>query len=251
MPPIRIAMWSGPRNISTAMMRAWENRPDTVVHDEPFYAHYLAETGIDHPGRDEIIAADETDWRRVVEQVAHAPLPAGKTVYFQKQMTHHILDHIDLAWLGEVSNCFLLRTPGEVINSYLKVRPDFTLFDIGFAQHRHIFRTVREATGQIPPVIDSRDVLEYPRHTLSLLCEALGVPFDERMLAWPAGPRPSDGVWARHWYAAVEASTGFEPYRRKDAPVPEHLADVLAEAEDIYAELYQFRLKPGDDGMMG
>ncbi len=240
--PIRIAMWSGPRNISTAMMRAWENRPDTVVHDEPFYAHYLAETGSDHPGREEVIAADETDWRRVAERMTSPPLPAGKTIYFQKQMTHHMLDHIDLGWLGQVTNCFLLRRPSEVINSYIKVRPDFTLLDIGFPQQRRIFRTVQEQTGQTPPVIDSRDVLENPRATLTLLCDAVGVPFDERMLAWPAGPRPSDGVWAKYWYAAVEASTGFEPYRPKDAPVPAHLADVLAEAEEIYRELYQFRL---------
>ena len=246
MQPTRIAMWSGPRNISTAMMRAWENRPDTVVHDEPFYAHYLAETGINHPGREEIIAADETDWQRVVARMTSAPLPAGKTIYYQKQMTHHMLDHIDLAWLGDVTNCFLLRTHGEVINSYIKVRPDVTLFDIGFAQQRRIFRRVQEATGQTPPVIDSRDVLENPRRTLTLLCDALGVPFDERMLAWPAGPRPSDGVWAKYWYSAVEASTGFEPYRPKNPALPKHLADVLAEAEEMYAELYQFRLTPKD-----
>ena len=243
MQPVRIAMWSGPRNISTALMRAWENRPETVVHDEPFYAHYLAETGIDHPGREEIIAADETNWQRVVEQMARARLPPGKTVYYQKQMTHHMLDHIDLAWLGSVTNCFLLRAPAEVINSYIKVRPDVTLFDIGFAQQRHIFRTVRAQTSQIPPVIDSRDVLENPRRALTLLCDALGLPFDERMLAWPAGSRPSDGVWAKHWYAAVEASTGFAPYRPKNDPVPTHLAGVLAEAEEIYAELYQYRLR--------
>ncbi|HRJ44272.1 MAG TPA: hypothetical protein PL105_20435, partial [Caldilineaceae bacterium] len=247
----RIAMWSGPRNISTALMRAWENRPDTLVHDEPFYAYYLAETGIDHPGREEIIAADETDWQRVMEKVAHAPLPPGKSIYYQKQMTHHMLDAIDLGWLGAVTNCFLLRAPGEVINSYRKVRPDVTLFDIGFAQQLRIFRRVREETGQIPPVIDSRDVLENPRGTLKLLCDALGVLFDERMLAWPPGPRASDGVWARHWYAAVEASTGFEPYRPKDEPVPDELHGVLAEAEEIYQELYQFRLKAGDDEMLG
>lgn len=242
MPPVRIAMWSGPRNISTALMRAWENRPDTVVHDEPFYAHYLQETGIDHPGREEIIAADESDWRRVVEQVSTAPLPPGKTIYYQKQMTHHMLDEIDLAWLGAVTNCFLLRSPAEVINSYRKVRPDVTLSDIGFAQQQRLFRLVREQSGQIPPVIDSRDVLEDPRQTLTLLCQAVGVPFDERMLAWPAGPRPSDGVWAKYWYAAVEASIGFEPYRPRVESVPDHLRGVLEEAEAIYAELYQYRL---------
>jgi len=244
MQPVRIAMWSGPRNISTALMRAWENRPDTVVHDEPFYAHFLAATDMDHPGREEIIAADETDWRRVVERVAYAPVPPGKSIYYQKQMTHHMLDEIDLTWLGAVTNCFLLRRPQEVINSYIKVRADVTLFDIGFAQQQRIFHLVREQTGQIPPVIDGRDVQENPRRTLGLLCAAVGVPFDERMLAWPAGPRASDGVWAKYWYSAVEASTGFEPYRHKNEPVPAHLQGVLAEAEEIYQELYQYRLKP-------
>lgn len=243
MPPIRIAMWSGPRNISTALMRAWENRPDTVVHDEPFYAHYLAATGIDHPGWEEIIAADERDWRQVVAQVADAPLPSGKAIYYQKHMTHHMLDAIDMGWLGRLTNCFLLRSPAEVINSYIKVRPDVTLFDIGFAQQLRIFRLVRDETGQTPPVIDSRDVLENPRQSLTLLCQAVGVPFDERMLAWPAGPRASDGVWAKYWYAAVEASTGFEPYRPKTQTVPPHLNGVLAEAQEIYAELYHYRLK--------
>jgi hypothetical protein len=243
MKAVRIAMWSGPRNISTALMRAWENRLDTVVHDEPFYAHYLAKTGIDHPGRDEIIAAHESDWRRVVEQVAHAPLISGKSVYYQKQMTHHILGHIDLAWLADVTNCFLIREPQDVITSYIKVRPDFDLSDIGFAQQLRIFRAVRAQSGQIPLVIDSRDVLEHPRHILSQLCEAVGVAFDERMLSWPAGPRASDGVWAKYWYSAVEASTGFAPYRPKNEPVPKHLAGVLAETEEIYQELYQYRLQ--------
>jgi len=247
MPSIRIAMWSGPRNISTALMRAWENRPDTVVHDEPFYAYYLAETGIHHPGRDEIIAANASDWRHVVRQVAYDPLPAGKTIYYQKHMTHHMLDSIDLAWLGRVTNCFLLRAPAEVILSYIKVRPNLNLFDIGFAQQLRIFRLVREQTGQIPPVIDSRDVLQNPRRMLTLLCDAVGAPFDERMLSWPAGPRPSDGVWAKYWYAAVEASTGFAPYRPKNEPVPEHLAGVLAEAEEIYRELHQYRLPLADE----
>lgn len=242
MTPIRIAMWSGPRNISTALMRAWENRPDTFVHDEPFYACYLAATGVDHPGREEIIAADESDWRQVVERIAHAPLPPGKSVYYQKHMTHHMLEEMDLAWLDRVTNCFLLRSPAEVINSYRKVRPDFTLFDIGFAQQRRIFHAVREMTGHIPPVIDSRDVLEDPAAVLARLCEAIGVPFDACMLSWPAGPRSSDGVWAKYWYANVEASTGFAPYRPRTETVPDDLRDILAEAEEIYAEMYRYRL---------
>jgi hypothetical protein len=240
--PVRIAMWSGPRNISTAMMRAWENRPDTVVIDEPLYAHFLLETGIDHPGSDEVIVAHESDWLKVVQDLTTAPVPAGKSIYYQKHMTHHLLDHMDLAWVDSLVNCFLIRDPAEVITSYIKVRPQVTLADIGLEEQRRLFDHVRAVTGQTPPVIDSRDVLKDPRRTLSLLCERIGVPFTEQMLSWPAGPRPSDGVWAKYWYNAVWASTGFEPYRAKANHVPAHLQDLLAEANELYAELYEQRL---------
>jgi hypothetical protein len=240
--PIRVAMWSGPRNISTAMMRAWENRPDAIVVDEPLYAHYLLETDIDHPGREEVIAAHENDWRKVVEDLVHAPLPAGKSIYYQKHMTHHLLDHMDLGWVDGLVNCFLIRDPAEVITSYIKVRPEVTLADIGLEEQRRLFDHVSAVTGETPPVIDSVDVLENPRRILTLLCQRIGVPFSEQMLAWPAGPRPSDGVWARYWYDAVWASTGFEPYRPRPAHVPAHLQDLLAEANDLYTELYEQRL---------
>lgn len=240
--PVRIAMWSGPRNISTALMRAWENRPDTVVHDEPFYAHYLMVTGLDHPGRDEIIAAYETDWRKVVAQITREPLPPGKTIYYQKHMTHHILPHMTLDWMTELTNCFLIRHPQEVITSYIKVRPEVTLDDIGFSQQWRLFQFVREATDQIPPVLDARDVLEDPKAMLVALCQAVGVDFDERMLSWPPGRRDSDGIWAKYWYAAVERSTGFAPYRPKTEQVPAHLQDVLEEATEIYAALHAYRL---------
>lgn len=240
--PTRIAMWSGPRNISTALMRAWENRADTVVVDEPLYAHYLHATGLDHPGRDEIIAAYETDWRTVVAELTAAPLPPGASIFYQKHMTHHILASMQLDWLGALHNCFLIRAPAEVLLSYIRVRPDPTLADLGFPQQWQLFETVRQQTGQTPPVIDSRDVLADPRRTLTRLCQALGVPFSERMLAWPPGPRQSDGVWAPHWYAAVEKSTGFRPYRPKSEPVPAHLQGLLAQADEIYQKLHQHRL---------
>jgi hypothetical protein len=240
--PVRIAMWSGPRNISTAMMRAWENRPDTVVIDEPLYAHFLLETGIDHPGSDEVIVAHESDWLKVVQDLTTSPLPAEKNIYYQKHMTHHLLDHMDLAWVDSLVNCFLIRDPAEVITSYIKVRPEVNLADIGLEEQRRLFDHVRTVTGQTPPVIDSRDVLENPRRILSLLCARIGVPFTEQMLSWPAGPRPTDGVWAKYWYDAVWASTGFEPYRAKANDVPDHLQDLLAEANELYAELYEQRL---------
>ena len=238
----RIAMWCAPRTISTALMRAWENRPDTVVIDEPFYAHYLQETGIDHPGRDEIIASYETDWRTVARGLAEDALPHGATICYQKQMAHHMLDHIALDWVGKLTNCFLLRAPAEVITSYIKVRPQPSLQDLGFPQLLRLFEAVRARTGSVPPVIDSQDVLHDPRRTLSRLCRAVSVPFSERMLSWPSGRRDSDGVWAPYWYGAVEKSTGFSPYRPKDEPVPPHLQRLLAEAQEIYRELHRFRL---------
>ncbi len=240
--PIRIAMWSGPRNISTAMMRSWENRPDTVVIDEPLYAHYLLATGADHPGSEEVIAAHNPDWRAVVAHLVDDPLPVGKSIYYQKHMTHHLLDEMDLDWTDRLTNCFLLRSPQEVINSYIKVRPNPTLSDIGVVQQRRVFDHVRARTGEIPPVLDARDVLIDPARTLGLLCERIGVPFDERMLGWPAGPRQTDGVWAPHWYGAVWASTGFAPYKPKDLPVPAHLTGLLDEANGLYAHLYEHRL---------
>ena len=238
----RIAMWCAPRTISTAIMRAWENRPDTVVSDEPFYAHFLQATGMDHPGRDDIIASYEADWRIVARNLTEDPLPEGAAIWYQKHMAHHMLDHISLDWVGKLTNCFLIRAPAEVITSYIKVRSQPTLMDLGFPQLLRLFEAVRRQSGSIPPVIDSQDVLKDPRGTLALLCEAVSVPFSERMLSWSPGRRDSDGVWAPYWYAAVERSTGFAPYRPKDETPPLHLEDLLAQAQEIYQELYRFRL---------
>src|ERR671919_861098 len=190
---IRIAMWSGPRNISTAMMRAWGNRADTVVIDEPFYAYYLKATGKKHPGAEEVIAAGGTDWRNVVARLT-GPVPNGKRIFFQKQMTHHLLPEIDREWLGAVTNCFLIRDPREVINSYVKKREDPALEDLGFVQQAEIFDFVRTHTNVVPPVVDAKDVLQNPERTLRLLCEAIGVDFSESMLSWPPGFRETDGI---------------------------------------------------------
>lgn len=244
----RIAMWCAPRTISTALMRAWENRPDTTVIDEPFYAHYLQATGMDHPGRNDIIAGYENDWRIVARTLTEGPPPAGAAIWYQKHMAHHMLDHINLEWVGKLTNCFLIRAPAEVMTSYIKVRSQPTLLDLGFPQLLRLFETVRRDTGSIPPVIDSQDVLEDPRGTLALLCEAVSVPFSERMLSWPPGRRASDGVWAPYWYAAVEKSTGFAPYRPKNEAPPSHLQDLLAQAQEIYRELYRFRLTTAGGG---
>lgn len=235
-------MWSGPRNISTALMRAWGNRPDTFVCDEPFYACYLRETRLEHPGAAEVIAHGETDWRQVVAQLT-GPVPGGKRIYYQKQMTHHLLPAIDRAWLARVTNCFLIRDPAEVIVSYIRKNNDPALEDIGFVQQAEIFDSVRAQTGAIPPVIDARDVLENPEKILRLLCDAVGVEFTPAMLSWPPGLRDTDGIWAKHWYGEVEKSTGFQKPAERSAVVPERLKEVHDRAREFYERLYDHRLR--------
>lgn len=240
--PRRIAMWSGPRNISTAMMRSWGNRGDTIVCDEPFYAHYLLKTGLDHPGRDEVIASQENDWHKVVETLT-GPVPEGRAIHFQKHMTHHLLPEMDRSWLGRVSNAFLIRDPRDMILSLSKVLTEVRLSDTGLPQQLEIFRLVRQQTGHTPPVVDARDVQNHPGEILPALCEALGVPFDPAMLQWPPGPRATDGIWARHWYANVERSTRFEPYKEKNEPIPPNLAAIVDHGMKIYEELAACRIR--------
>jgi hypothetical protein len=236
--PVRIAMWSGPRTLSTATMRAWENRPDTVVVDEPLYAYYLAATGIDHPGRDAVLAAQPTDWRTVVRALTSDPLPDGATIAYQKHMTHHVLPEVDLDALAGLTHAHLIRDPRRVLASYAKVREAPTLADLGIRQQVALHRRFGG------PVVDSDDLLRDPAGVLAALCAALGVPFDERMLSWPAGRRATDGVWAPYWYASVAASTGFGPYRGDDVPdLPDSLAALADECRPSYDELAEQALR--------
>ncbi|KHD73376.1 hypothetical protein [Actinoplanes utahensis] len=232
---IRVAMWSGPRNISTAMMRSFGSRADTVVVDEPLYAHYLALTGLDHPGREAILAAQPTRWQDVAAALT-GPAPGAPGVQYQKHMAHHLLPAIGRDWLGGLTHAFLIRDPGHVITSYAKVRGEPTLDDLGYPQQLEIFRTFGG------PVVDAADVLHDPERTLGLLCDALGIPFDPAMLHWAPGPRPDDGVWAPFWYAAVHASTGFAPYDPSPADVPAHLRPLADAARPYYEELAALRL---------
>jgi len=238
---IRLAMWSGPRNISTAMMRSWGNRPDTAVVDEPLYAHYLQSTGRVHPRRDEVIAAGPTDLNQAIARLLGL-VPGEKKVFYQKHMTHHLLPSMDRAWLRNLTNCFLIREPAEVLTSLIKHVPDLTLPDTGFPQQAEIFERVWQWKGEPPPVVDAADVLRDPRRILSLLCEAVGVEFTDRMLNWEPGLRETDGVWAKYWYKEVEGTSGFRPYRTKAEPVPEHLGEVLRACQNYYQRLYAHRL---------
>ncbi len=239
--PLRLAMWSGPRNVSTAMLRAWGNRRDTVVVDEPFYACYLARTGRDHPGAAEVIAEGETDWPKVIAQLER-DLPAGKSIFYQKQMTHHFRPEIEREWLARLTNCFLIRDPAEVIASYLKKSSDPSLEELGFAQQAEIFDWVRTRLGVPPPVIEAGDLLRNPERILRLLCAAVGVEFDPAMLSWPAGLRETDGIWAKHWYAEVARSTSFQPYQRKETRVPDRLRAVHQSCQECYRHLFAHRL---------
>jgi hypothetical protein len=234
----RIAMWSGPRNISTAMMRSFGNRPDCAVVDEPFYAAYLHATGLDHPMRAEVLASQPHDpdvvARRLVEE-----MPDGKPIYYQKHMTHHMIGSFDLGWMAQCRNVFLIRTPARVVASYARKRQQATLADLGFSRQAELFARECDRLGSAPPVIDADDVLANPRCALAKLCDELKIPFSERMLNWPPGRRASDGVWAAHWYEAVERSTGFEaPQTQTDAVD----ALLVQQALPYYARMHGFRL---------
>ena len=243
MSPVRIAMWSGPRNISTAMMRAFENRRDTSVLDEPYYAAYLAATRIDHPMRAETLAAQPSDWREV-ERMILGPVPGGRPVYYQKHMTHHMLAEFGRTWMASFRNAFLIRAPEEVLASYAAKRAHVEPSDIGFVQQRELFERECDRLGCAPPVVDAADVLADPRGTLSILCDGLGIPFDARMLHWPAGRRASDGVWAPVWYDQVERSTGFAPPRVPSTiALPKNLAAIAEQARPHYLRLAEFKLR--------
>ena len=234
-------MWSGPRNISTALMRAWGNRPDTAVCDEPLYAHYLQQTGLDHPGAAEVIARHEPDLRKAVAGLV-GEVPGGKPIYYQKHMAHHLLPRIERDWFGSLTHAFLIREPREMITSLAKILPEPTAEATGLPQQVEIFSWVQARTGRTPPVIDARDVLDDPRRILTLLCQSLDVPFTEAMLSWPPGPRETDGVWARHWYGSVEKTTSFQPYTPKREPVPDQLLGLLEICQSYYETLYHERL---------
>jgi hypothetical protein len=242
MEPLRLALWSGPRSLSTALMRSWGNRPDTAVCDEPFYACYLAATNADHPGAREVVEHHETDWRKVVVNLL-GPVPGGKAIFFQKHMCKHMLPEIDREWMRHVTNCFLIRTPSEVVSSFIKFVPNPTVSDLGLPVQLAMFEKLADETGSAPLVVDARDVLEDPRRILGLWCERLGIPFREEMLSWPAGPRDTDGVWGKHWYDAVEKSTGFGRYVRRDETIPAKLMSLLKECERLYRPLYEHRLR--------
>ena len=238
---VRIAMWSGPRNISTAMMRSFGSRPDTAVTDEPLYAHYLKATGLQHPGRDAVLASQATDWRLVAAELT-GPVPGKKPIWYQKHMAHHLLPMIGRDWLDELRHAFLIREPDEMLASLVKTYPAAGLADTGLPQQCEILDRIADRFGRAPPVVLASDVLRNPRDLLTKLCAALGIPFLPQMLAWEPGRHVTDGVWAPHWYATVEASTGFETWHPRRVELPTAQKRLLDECRPWYEKLYALRL---------
>lgn len=234
-------MWSGPRNVSTAMMRSWGSRSDTVVTDEPLYAHYLVQTGLPHPARDATLAAHDADWRRVADWLT-GPIPGGKSIWYQKHMTHHLLPDVGDAWLDDLVHAFLIREPAAMLVSLTEFIPRPTLRDTGLPQQLALFDRVRRTTRRVPPVVDGHDVLADPRVALERLCDALGVAFDPAMLRWEPGLRDTDGAWAPAWYGKVAQTTGFAPPPDEPVEVPAELRGLHDECVQIYNELSQYAL---------
>ena len=235
-----LAMWSGPRNISTAMMYSFANRPDCDALDEPFYGFSLKHHGNDHPMRDEIIASMETDWDRLVQQCTTR---SAKPLLYQKHMTHHMLPGYDRSFILQLTNAFLIRDPARVLASYVQKWDDVDLRAIGFVEQAEIFDMVAQKLGHAPPVVDSDDILQNPRGVLAKLCDACSIPFDEAMLKWPKGPKSCDGVWASHWYNAVWKSEGFSAPVKKSVELPAGLQRIADEALPIYEGLQRHAIR--------
>lgn len=234
METLRINSWSGPRNVSTALMRSFSRRSDTTVVDEPLYGAYLATTGAPHPGRDELIEILEIDAQKVIDEVILGA--CDSKVVFLKQMVHHLTPGVDLTFLDQCVNIMLIRDPAEVISSLVNQLPEPTVRDVGLDRQLELFRDLR-TRGQDPTVIDARQLLLDPEHVLRQLCDRIGLGWEAAMLSWPAGPHPADGVWAKYWYDNVQNSTGFAPYRPKVSDVPAHCRELLAECCSYYEEL--------------
>jgi len=238
---LRIAMWSGPRNLSTAMMRSFGSRADTFVSDEPFYGCYLKDSGSDHPMRDEVIAAMDCDWRRVMSTLS-SDAPDGSAIWYQKHMWHHMIGPVGYQDFDGFTHAFLIREPERMIASYLRKREVAAFEDFGLERQAEFFEREADRLGHAPPVIDANDVLSNPEAILPKLCDALGISWDRAMLAWEPGRRGTDGPWAPHWYAAVEASTGFGPPETDVVELPAYARSLADRCRPYYQRLAEYRL---------
>ncbi len=240
---IRIAMWSGPRNLSTAMMRSFGSRSDTFVSDEPFYGAFLKTTGANHPMRDEVIGAMDCDWQSVMAAL-RGSTPDGSPVWYQKHMWHHMAGPIGYDDFAGFRHAFLIREPERMIASYLRKRDSAAFENFGLDRQAQFFEREGDRLGHPPPVIDAADVLADPQSVLSRLCEALQIPWDKAMLAWDPGPRATDGPWAPHWYATVEGSTGFGPPELDPVLLPDDARELADRCRPYYESLAAYRIRP-------
>ena len=242
MKQIRIAMWSGPRNISTALMRSFENRSDTTVIDEPFYAYYLKETNFNHPMKNEILKNQESKWNKIISICSKKKFH-GFLIFYQKHMSHHIFKNSDLSWLKNINNCILIRHPKYVINSYDKKYKLKDILQLGYVQQVQILNYLKNKNWKIPIIIDSSDILDDPKGMLKKLCSKLGINFKNQMLNWPKGKRETDGIWSSYWYENVFNSTGFIKPSKKKININKNLNDIYIECMKYYTILYDQRLK--------
>ena len=236
-----IAMWSGPRNVSTALMRSFENRSDCFVSDEPFYSYFLHKTGLKHPLRDEIIKSGLVDYKKIIKYIT-GPIPSSKKIWYQKHMAHHILPEVDMNWIKNMRNCLLIRHPGDVILSYAKKNEINSIQQLGYLQQIEIYEMLYRELGIYPIIIDTQDLLQEPKKVLIKVCENLRIKFDEKMLLWPSGSRKTDGIWGKHWYKQVEASTGFKPYVKTNRIIPSKYQVIYDKCMKHYNFLYQNRI---------
>ncbi len=236
---IRIAMWSGPRNISTAMMRSWENRPDCSVVDEPFYAYYLHATQHPHPMFNEVLASQSIHFDEVAKNMSEGP--CHSPIQYQKHMTQHMLAGSDLSWTQNIRHCMLIRDPSEIVNSYTNSRGKCRAQDIGIKRQFELYQAISALTGQDIPIVDSATVLKYPQKIIPAMCAALNIECTEdtknTMLNWPAGKRDSDGVWAEHWYHSVEKSTGFGEVKKQSFKLTPTQMEVVDEVMPYYEQM--------------
>jgi hypothetical protein len=234
----RINLWSGPRNVSTAVMYAFRERPDTSVVDEPLYAHYLCRTGVEHPAVQDVIKSQDTDGAAVVRDVLLGDSPTP--VRFFKHMAHHLVE-LDTTFLGEMDNILLTRNPEEMLPSLINQVPEPTLEGTSLPMQVRLLDWILERDGT-PIVMDSKRLLLDPESTLRAVCDRLGLDWEPAMLTWEEGPKPEDGVWAPHWYHNVHRSTGFAPYRHKTDPFPERLRPLLAKCVPLYERLLEYAI---------
>ena len=234
-------MWSGPRNLSTALMRSFENRSDCFVSDEPFYPFFLYKTGIKHPLRDKIIQSGETNYNKIVRYIT-GPIPHSNKVWYQKHMAHHILLDSNMDWIKKMKNCLLIRHPSDVILSYTKKSEIKNIEQLGYPQQVNIYKMLTKETQSIPIIIDARDLLINPEGMLRQICKKIKIDFDLKMLSWPSGTRETDGVWGQYWYKQVEASSSFKPFIETEKNISSKYMPIYNECMEYYNFLYKKRI---------